>query len=311
MVVIVAVALVAATAALLSGTIRQELVPPEDRAVALLRVTAPQGVSLEYTAGKMREIEALIDPFRTSGEVENVFSITGLGGSGNSGFMVMTLAPWEARTRSQQEIVGEINRALGRVIGVRAFALQPNSLRIRGAGRGLTFAILGSNYDDMGVVAAEMVRRMEENPAFGQVSLGYDTTQPQLFVEVDRERASDLGINIDGLGDAFQAVLDGRTVGTVFIDDSSYDIKLISTADPVDDPSDLERVFMRAGNGQMVPVSSFVRLEERAVAPELGRESQMLGPMCRHCHKRSCHPATVLCHWQRLQPCKRHHRGCC
>lgn len=275
MVVIVAVALVAATAALLSGTIRQELVPPEDRAVALLRVTAPQGVSLDYTAGKMREIEALIDPFRTSGEVENIFSITGLGGSGNSGFMVMTLAPWEARTRSQQEIVGEINRALGRVIGVRAFALQPNSLRIRGAGRGLTFAILGSNYDDMGVVAAEMVRRMEENPAFGQVSLGYDTTQPQLFVEVDRERASDLGINIDGLGDAFQAVLDGRTVGTVFIDDSSYDIKLISTADPVDDPSDLERVFMRAGNGQMVPVSSFVRLEERAVAPELGRESQM------------------------------------
>ena len=275
LVIVVATALIAGTAVLLFGQIRQELVPPEDRAVALLRLSTPQGVSLDYTAGKMNEVEALVAPFVASGEISNVFSIAGMGGSGNSGFMVMTLAPWDARSRSQQEIVGEINRGLRSVIGAQAFALQPNSLRIRGAGRGLTVAILGSNYDTLGLAAADLVERMEANPAFGQVSLGYDTTQPQLFIEVDRRRASDLGINIDGLGEALQAVLDGRTLGSVFLDDRSYDIKLISTADPVNDPSDLERIFMRAGNGQMVPISSFVRLEERAVAPELGRESQM------------------------------------
>ncbi len=264
----------ATVAALSFGNIRQELTPSEDRSIALLRVSTPQGVSLDYTARKMREIEDLIEPLRQSGEVTNVFSIAGTG-SDNRGFMVMTLAEWQDRDRSQQEIVGQINGLLGQVIGVRAFAIQPNSLGIRGAGRGLTVALTGNNYDRLAASADQIIERMEQNPAFGRVSLGYETTQPQLFIEVDRDRASDLGVNIDGLGEALQAVLDGRTVGTVFIDDRSFEIKMISTVDPVNDPGDLERIFVQAGNGEMVPISSFVRLQERAVAPELTRETQM------------------------------------
>ncbi len=264
----------ATVAAISFGNIRQELTPSEDRSIALLRVSTPQGVSLDYTARKMREIEDLIEPLRQSGEVTNVFSIAGTG-SDNRGFMVMTLAEWQDRDRSQQEIVGQINGLLGQVIGVSAFAIQPNSLGIRGAGRGLTVALTGNNYDRLAASADQIIERMEQNPAFGRVSLGYETTQPQLFIEVDRDRASDLGVNIDGLGEALQAVLDGRTVGTVFIDDRSFEIKMISTVDPVNDPGDLERIFVQAGNGEMVPISSFVRLQERAVAPELARETQM------------------------------------
>jgi HAE1 family hydrophobic/amphiphilic exporter-1 len=264
----------AAAAALAFGQIRQELTPPEDRAVVLLRVEAPQGVSLDHTTAKMREIEDAVVSLQEVGEVTNLFAITGSGGQANSGFMVMTLAPWDERARSQQEIAADINARLRGVIGVRAFALQPNSLRIRGAGQGLRFALVGASYDDLSRDAATLVSAMEQNPAFGQVRLGYDTTQPQLFIEVDRARAADLGIRIEGLGEALQAVLDGRSVGTVFIGDKAHDVQLISTADPVNDPSDLERVFMRSATGQTAPISSFVRLEERAVAPELGRESQ-------------------------------------
>lgn len=275
LVVVMASALFAGAAVLAIGSIRQELTPPEDRATVLLRVEAPQGVSLDYTFGKIREIEDVLAPFVDRGEMINVFAIAGSGGQANSGFMVMTLAPWGERDRGQQEIVADINRSLGSVIGVRAFAIQPNSLRIRGAGQGLSFAIVGPSYDALSTQAEALVAQMEANPAFGQVRLGYDTTQPQLFIEVDRDRASDLGISIDGLGEALQAVLDGRTVGTVFIGDRSLDIQMISTADPVNDPSDLERIFMRSSTGQNVPISAFVRLEERAVAPELGREAQM------------------------------------
>ncbi len=264
----------AATAVFLYGSIRQEITPPEDRAVVLMSVRTPQGVSLDYTAAKMREIEELAQPLIASGEVTNLFSITGAGGSDNRGFVVMTLAHWNDRARGQQEIVEEVNRNLRSVIGAQVFAIQPNSLRIRGAGRGLTFALTGSNYDRLADTAQELVERMEDYPALGRVSLGYETTQPQLFIEVDRTRASDLGVNIDGLGEALQAVLDGRTIGTVFIDDRSFDIKMISTGDPVNDPGDLERIFAQARGGQMIPISSFVSLQERAVAPELGRESQ-------------------------------------
>jgi HAE1 family hydrophobic/amphiphilic exporter-1 len=70
-------------------------------------------------------------------------------------------------------------------------------------------------------------------------------------------------------------VLDGRSVGSVFIDDRSYDIKLTSLTTPVRDPTDLENLFLKTRSGEMVPMSAVVTLEERAIAPELTRESQM------------------------------------
>ncbi|UOA26175.1 efflux RND transporter permease subunit [Pseudosulfitobacter sp. DSM 107133] len=272
-VIVLIAVFVAATAAMLAGGIRQELTPPEDRAVALLSVTAPQGVSLDYTRSKMREIEGIVAPMQERGEVTNVFSITGFGAD-NRGFMVFTLAKWDERARSQQDIVGEINGKLRGIIGVRAFAIQPNSLGIRGAGRGLAFAITGDSYDQLSHVAEEMVARLSQNPEMGQVRLEYERTQPQLFVQIDRALAADLGIDITGLGQALQAMLDGRTVGAVFIDDKSFDVKMLSTSNPVNDPGDLENIFVQSGNGLMVPLSSFVTLEERAVAPELDREGQ-------------------------------------
>ncbi|SDZ54304.1 hydrophobic/amphiphilic exporter-1, HAE1 family [Jannaschia faecimaris] len=272
-VIVLVSAFVAATATMMAGTIRQELTPPEDRAVALLSVTAPQGVSREYTQGKMQQIEDLITPLQERGEITNIFSISGFGAD-NRGFMVFTLANWADRTRGQQEIVGEINGKLRSVIGVRAFAIQPNSLGIRGAGRGLSFGITGSSYDQLSEVAETMVDRLNEIPGMGQVRLEYERTQPQLFVEIDRALAADLDIDITGLGQALQALLDGRTVGSVFIDDKSFDVKMLSTSNPINDPGDLQNVFVQSGTGQMVPMSSFVTLEERAVAPELDREGQ-------------------------------------
>ncbi|HEY6918346.1 MAG TPA: efflux RND transporter permease subunit [Tabrizicola sp.] len=253
--------------------LRQELTPAEDRSVILLSISAPQGVALEYTDAKMREIEALIDPLRAAGEVRSVFAIAGMGGGGR-GFLVVTLADWAERSRSQQEIADEITTRLRDIIGIRAVAIQPNSLGIRGAGQGLSFALLGDDYGTLADTARTLVEKMEADARFGQVRLGYDTTQPQLFIEIDRARAEDLGIRIDGLGEALQAVLDGRTVGTVFLQDKSFDIRLVSTGTPVDDPGDLERSFAPSDSGQLVPLSAFATLSERPVAPELSRESQ-------------------------------------
>lgn len=275
MVVVVFAILFAVTAGFVAGGIRQELTPREDRAVVRVSVTAPQGVSLDYTSHKMGEIEAIIAPYRDSGEVTNIFSIAGFRNQDNAGFMVLTLAKWENRERSQNEIVAEISGKLSRVIGVRAFMIQSNSLGIRNAGQGLQVAIIGNNYQALGTAAQTLIERMQDRPEFGQVRLSYETTQPQLFIRVDRARAADLGVNIAGLGEALQAVLDGRSVATAFIEDTSYDVQMISTADPVNDPGDLERIFIRTDNGDILPLSSFVSLEERAVAPELAREMQM------------------------------------
>ena len=221
--------------------LKREITPPEDRASVFLRVSAPQGASIDYLAAKLREVEDRTAFLRDSGEVIGLFSNAGSFGQSNSGFLIFTLAGWGERARGQAEIVADIERAAGEVIGVRAFAGTSNSLGIRGAGQGLQFAIVGSSFEALGQASQALVASMEKDPAFRQVRVSYETTQPQLFIEVDRERASDLGIAIDGLGETLQAVLDGRSVGSVFIDDRSYDIKLTSNVEPVRDPADLER----------------------------------------------------------------------
>jgi len=251
----------------------EELVPREDRSVALLRISAPQGVSLDYTAAQIRKIEDLVQPLVASGEAQNVFSIAGRGSS-NRGFMVVTLAPWDERVRSQQEIVGDINRGLRGIPGVRAFAIQPNSLGIRGAGNGLKIALAGSDYAELAAKADEVVQVMEQDERFGRVSTGYETSHAQLSISIDRERAADLGIEIDGLATAMQSVLDGRKIGDVFIDDRAVAVKLLSSTQPVNDPTDLANLFLKTSDGRIVPMSTIATLKEFAIAPSLPREER-------------------------------------
>ncbi|MCX2723498.1 efflux RND transporter permease subunit [Roseibium salinum] len=275
-VVVVAVSLLfAASAGILFGTIKSELTPTEDRSIAFMRVSAPQGVSLDYLTQKMREIEVLLEPYRDAGEITSTFSIAGTGGSKNSGFMVMRLAPWDERIRSQQDILSEVSALVREVPGVRAFAFQPNSLGIRGAGSGLQFAVAGSNYAQLGEAAERIIAAMEEEPRFRQARRSTEATQPQLSVSIDRERASDLGIDINGLGAAMQAMLDGRKIGQVFINDRAFDVKFVSTTNPINDPTDMENIFIKTGDGRFVPVSTIATLVEKAVPPSLEREQQL------------------------------------
>ena len=257
------------------GSVDRALTPPEDRSVALLSVSAPQGVSLSYTQRQIDLIEQLIQPLRDSSEIENTFAITGLGGSSNRSFMVMTLAPKSERERSQQDIVQQINGLLRSVPGVQAFAIQPNSLGIRGGGQGLRFALTGDNFERLGEQAQSIVDVLNDDGRFGRVRLSFETTQPQLNLKVDRDRANALGIDLAGLTPTLQAMLDGSSAGSVFIEDRSVDVLLLSSSLPIRNPSDLENLLVRGEGGTMLPLSTIVTLEEVAVSPSLNRVQQM------------------------------------
>ncbi|MQW85874.1 efflux RND transporter permease subunit [Sinorhizobium saheli] len=256
-------------------TLKSELTPNEDRSQVMLRINAPQGVSLEYTQAQMRRIEEKLQPLVKDGEISNIFSISGQGSSANSGFMVLTLAPWEDRERTQQQIVSDINKVTASIPSVRAFTIQSNSLGIRGAGSGLQVALVGNDYAKLGDAAAKLVREMEDTGRFENVRLNYEANQAQLSVTIDRERASDLGVDISALSWALQAMLDGSSVVDIFVEGEAYPVKLLSSTTPLNDPTDLQNIFVKAGDGRIVPMSSIATIEEKAVAPQLARESQL------------------------------------
>jgi hydrophobic/amphiphilic exporter-1 (mainly G- bacteria), HAE1 family len=274
LVVVVIAVLFAGSAYFVFGTLRQELTPAEDRALIAVRISAPATVSLDFTRTQMQRVEELVAPLKETGEVESIYSISGFGSSTSSGFMILRLAPWDQRERSQQEIVAEIDRLLVQVPGVRANVFQPNSLGIRGGGQGLRFAVVGDNYGRLSTAADAIKAELEQDEKWGRVSVSYETTQPQVTLTVDRERAGALGIDINGLGTTMQAMIDGSDVGTIFINDQSFSVRMTSTSSPVNDPGDLESIFVRTGDGRYVPMSTIATLEEAPIAPSLNREEQ-------------------------------------
>ncbi|MBN9308653.1 efflux RND transporter permease subunit [Devosia sp.] len=256
------------------GTLKQELTPPEDRASIAISVSAPATVSLDFTRTQMQKIEDLLAPYKASGEATSIFSISGFGSNTNSGFIIMTLADWDHRTRSQQQITAEVQQLLTQVPGVRATIRQGNSLGVRGGGSGLQFALLGDNYQTLSDAAQKIKSVLEADEKWGRVSVNYETTQPQLTLSIDRDKAAQLGIDINGLGTTMQAMIDGADVGTVFINDQSYAVRMVSTSSPVNDPGDLESIFIKTADGRYVPMSTIATLKAAPIAPSLGREQQ-------------------------------------
>ncbi len=265
----------AGAAVIAFSTVKSELTPQEDRSMVMMRLTTPQGSSLEYTRDKMQLLEEYLQPLVDGGDIRNVFSISGQGGSLNSGFMVLTLAPWGERHRTQAEIVGDINQAAARVPALRGNAISSNSLRIRGAGSGVQMALVGNDHEALTAAAAKLVQALDTTGRYDTPRLTNEPTQAQVSVAIDRERASDLGIDITGLSTAIQSLLEGRSVVDVFVGGESYPVLLTSTTRPVDDPTDLENVFLKTGDGKIVPMSVIATMTEGSVAPQLNREQQL------------------------------------
>lgn len=270
-VVILVAALFAGSAYYVYGSLRQEITPSEDRSAISLRVSAPNTVSLDFVRTRLSQVESMLQPYVDSGEVRSMFVLSGWG---NGGMITLTLAPWDERERSQQAIASEISNRMAEVPGVRASVSQGNSLGIRGGGSGLQFAVAGSDYAVLAETAETIADALEEDGRFGRVSVNFDTTQPQLTLTVDRARADAMGIDINGLATTMQAMIDGADVGNIFINDTSYSIRMVSTAHPVNDPRDLETLFVRTGDGRYVPMSTIATIEEAPVPPSLRREQQ-------------------------------------
>jgi len=274
MVVVVVAVMFSAAAYGAFTAIRSELTPREDRSMVMMRLTTPQGSSLAYTRDQLQRVEENLQPLRDSGEIQNIFSISGQGAS-NSAFMVMTLAPWSERARTQDQIVQDVNAAAARVPALRGNVFQSNSLRIRGAGNGLQMALVGSTHDKLTGAALQVIEQMRDRPEFQTPRLDNEPTQAQISVTIDRERASDLGIDIGAIGASLQALLEGRSVTDVFVDGNAIPVRLVSSTQPINDPTDLENIFLTTSDGRVVPMSTIATLEEKAVSPTLNREQQL------------------------------------
>ncbi len=266
-------ALVALTAIDIYRTIDEELLPKEDRGAIIIMMQGPDGVGLDYMDRQAVQAEALLEPLRERGEIENVFSIVGRWDL-NRNYIIAPLTDWGAR-RSQLDIAKSLRGPLKAIPGATARIRTPNSLNLRRAGGKLEFALTGSNYADIAAAADTFLAAMHERaPQLEDPEIEYQQTQPQLTVRVDRRKAEDLNVSVDAISATLRAMVERLEVTELNVNDRSIPILLESASGTIDDPRDLHNLFVRAGNGELLPLSAFVTLEEAGIAAELDRTGQ-------------------------------------
>jgi multidrug efflux pump len=257
----------------------QEFAPVEDRGTTFISVTAPEGASLEFTRRNITLIEQRLRPLLDKGEAEAIISIIapsfGRPGPVNVGFSQVALKPWEERTRSQQEIVREIFPQVAGIPGVRAFAVNPATLGRNRFGAPVQLVLGGPNYETLIEWKDRIIARVEENPGLVDVGSDYRDTQPELRVEIDRNRAADLGVSIDDIGRTLETFLGSSFSSTFDRDGKRYNVILQGKADDRSSPSDLSNIYVRSSRAQLIPLSSLVTTKQRAGAKELRREDRL------------------------------------
>jgi multidrug efflux pump subunit AcrB len=133
---------------------------------------------------------------------------------------------------------------------------------------------VGPNYDRLADTAVKLTSRLSETPGFRSARTDYDTTQPQLSVRIDREAATKLGVPIDTITSLVNTMIDYQKAADLFIDDEIVEVQVKSGGRPINDPSDLENLFVKAADGSFITLSSLVTIKEVAIAPTLGREDR-------------------------------------
>lgn len=258
------------------GELPRELAPREDRGVAFVPITAPQGANLAYTDAQTRIIEKALAKNQENGNIQTVYSVVGSGNRPYRGFVVMRLAPWDQREASQQEIVNDIRPATRRLSGARAGVASPAGLGLRGSNSPLRIVVGGANFEDVKAWAKSLLAHAEENDGLINPEMDYEENQPQLDLSLDRRRANDLGINTDDIAFTLQSMFASKELTTYIDRGREYPVIVQAREEDRRTVNDLSNIFIRSTKGEngkkvLVPLSALVTTRENAAASELRR----------------------------------------
>ena len=257
-------------------TLPRDLVPKEDRGVAFIPMSAPQGSTQNYTDAQTRIVEKQLKPFQDDGSIQTVYTIIGWGNRPYRGFVVMRLAHWDEREQTQAQIVNKIRPITQRLIGVRAGVASPSGLGLRGNSTPLRIIVGGPDFSEVKRAAADLLAHAEANENLINPQMDYEENQPQIDLKLDRRRADDLGVSVEEIAFTLQSMFASKQVSTYVDRGREYPVIVQAKAQDRKDLDSLANIFVRAvdadtGTRKLVPLSVFVSAKETAAAAELRR----------------------------------------
>jgi multidrug efflux pump len=250
---------------------KSELSPLEDRGVIIVNVTAPDGSTLEYTGRYLRAIERITSEYK---EFDRTFIVAG-NPTVAQGSAILRAVDWDQRDKTTLQIARELQGKVGGLPGVTAFPITPPSLGQGFRDRPVNFVIVtNDSYENLSRVAQSFLGEMGKNPGLVASEIDLRLNKPEIFLEVDRERAADAGVSVDQVARMVETMLGGRAVTRYKRDAEQYDVLVQIAPSGRATPDDIERLFVRGRGDVMVPLSSLVKLKESVSPRELNHFNQ-------------------------------------
>jgi hydrophobic/amphiphilic exporter-1 (mainly G- bacteria), HAE1 family len=242
--------------------------PDQDTGQIFCITEAAQDISFEAMRAHQMEVAKIV---AADTNVAGFMSSIGAGGStvaGNSGRIFMRLKPRAERQLSADEVIQELRPKLAAVPGINVFMQNPPVIRMGGM---LTKALYQFSLQDTDTKelfdwVPKLTQRMSELPGFQDVTSDLLVKNPQLTVEINRDRASSLGITPDQIENTLYDAYGQRQISTIYTDINEYWVVMEVEPQYQRDPSALSRLYLRSSNGNLVPLSSVAKLT-RGIGP--------------------------------------------
>lgn len=253
-------------------------IPEEDMGDFMVSVQLPTGASVERTE---KVVQSLSREIRKIPEVQDVMGIAGFsfisGGSGsNVGILVCTLKPWKERNKNGTvwKVIDRVNEISSRQQEAIVFSINPPAIPGLGVSSGLEMQLLDIN----SLGAAEMQKALDDvmaaagkDPRIKSVTSMYEGTIPQYQLNVDRERASLLGLSLSDIFGTLSGYMGGNYVNDFVEFNRVFQVRLQGASESREDIADILALSVRNSSGEMVPFSSFAELEPVMGEPSVSR----------------------------------------
>ena len=253
---------------------KKELLPLEDRGAYLVIGFTDEGSSFEYTKNRAKDVEKRLIPLLQSEDSPyNRFLMIVPGfGSDNSFLIIALLDNWKNREQNSQTVM---RQAIGKIVTVPqalAFPISPQSIRVSSYNKPVQMVIYGNTYEELKDIQTSVIRMLRSNRNLSRIESDYSTNKPEVKIEINKNKAKDLGISAQAIGQTLETLYGGKTVTKFNKLGKEYPIILQQYLKDRKDKESLSKIFVRSENsGNLISLSNLVDFKEEGSASKLAR----------------------------------------
>jgi multidrug efflux pump len=256
---------------LLWKVIPAEMAPLEDRSQITINMSAPEGATYEYILAYANDVSNLVEkrvPERAS-------YTTMIRGGSFANVRIMLKKPNE-RKKSQQEIADQLSAELRTKTKARSFVQQQSTFGGRRAGMPVQYVLQATSIEKLREVIPAFMAKVNESDVLQMADVNLKFTKPELRIHINRDKATNLGVSTQNIGQTLQLALSGQRFGYFFMNGKQYQILGELARDDRNKPLDLKSLYVRNDRGEMIQFDNLVTLSEETAPPQLYRYNRFV-----------------------------------